>query len=90
MALGIGAGAPRHGMVVQVDPIKPTLKAPGTYRLKLKYDKLLSIFAFNFSLRRFTTVRLPATAAVYREVEELTKPGGGAGDGVGVDVGPGN
>jgi hypothetical protein len=24
---------------VQVDPIKPSLKAPGTGRLKLKYDK---------------------------------------------------
>jgi len=27
---------------VHVDPIKPTLKAPGTQRLKLKHDKLLS------------------------------------------------
>jgi len=40
---------------VQVDPIKPTLKAPGTKRLKLKCDKLLSRFAFNFNLRRCTT-----------------------------------
>jgi hypothetical protein len=37
---------------VQVEPIKPRLKAPGTKRLKLKYGKLLSDFAFNFNLRR--------------------------------------
>ena len=29
------------GKAVQVGHIKPTLKAPGTERLKLKYDKLL-------------------------------------------------
>ena len=39
---------------MQVDPIKPTLKAPGTQRLNLKYDELLSSFAFNFNLRRYT------------------------------------
>jgi len=42
--------SPAHGRAVQVDPIKPTLKAPGTKRLKLKYDKLLSNFAFKFQL----------------------------------------
>jgi len=32
-------GVPLHrGKAVQVDSIKPTLKAPGTKRLKLKYD----------------------------------------------------
>ena len=36
---------------MQVDPIKPTLKAPGTKRLKLLYDKLLSTSAFNFNFR---------------------------------------
>ena len=45
---------------MQFDPIKPTLKPPGTKRLKLKYDELLSSFAFNFNLRRYTTV--PGTA----------------------------
>ena len=39
---------------MQVDPIKPTLKAPGTKRLMLKYDKPLSNFAFTFNLRRYT------------------------------------
>ena len=41
---------------MQVDPIKPTLKAPGTNRLKLKYEKLLSNIAFNFNLRRYPKV----------------------------------
>jgi aspartyl-tRNA synthetase len=40
-------------MAVQVDPIKPMLKAPGSERLKLKCDDMLSNFAFNFNLRRF-------------------------------------
>jgi len=38
------------GKAVQVDPIKPTLKAPGTYALKPQYDKLLSRFAFEFQV----------------------------------------
>jgi len=38
---------------VHVDPIKPTLKPPGTKRLKLKYEKLVSNFDFNYSLRRY-------------------------------------
>ena len=40
---------------MQVDPIKATLKAPGTQRWKLKFFKLLSSFAFNFNLRRYIT-----------------------------------
>jgi len=42
---------------VQVDPIKPTLKAPGTKHLILKYDEPPSNFAFKFNLRRYTEVR---------------------------------
>jgi hypothetical protein len=38
---------------VQVDPIKPILKAPVPKRLKLKTDELLSSFAFKFNLRRY-------------------------------------
>jgi hypothetical protein len=38
---------------VQADPIKPTLKAPGTKGLKLKYDELVSNFAFKCNLRRY-------------------------------------
>jgi hypothetical protein len=36
--------------------MKPLLKAPGSKLLKLQRDKLLSSFAFNFNLRRCTTV----------------------------------
>jgi hypothetical protein len=38
---------------VQVDPIKPALKAPGSKRLKLKYAGPLSDFTFNIDLRRY-------------------------------------
>ena len=38
---------------MQVDPMNPTLKAPGSERLTLRCDYLLSIFAFNFKLRRY-------------------------------------
>ena len=38
---------------MQVDPIKPTLKAPGTKRLKVNCVVPLSNFAFNFNLRRY-------------------------------------
>jgi len=33
--------------------MEPISKVPGTKRLKLNYDKLLSSFAFYFSLRRY-------------------------------------
>jgi len=48
---------------VQVAPIQPTLKAPGTKRLKLKYDKLLSFFGFNCNLRLYTQVEGANAAA---------------------------
>jgi len=56
---GAAARAPRgvrarHGGAVQVAPIKPTLKPPGTKHLKLKCDIVLSTFAFKFKLRRYT------------------------------------
>jgi hypothetical protein len=44
-----------RGRAVQVEPMKLRLKAPGTERLKLKYDDPLSNFAFTFNLRRCTT-----------------------------------
>jgi len=34
--------------------MKFKLKAPGTQRLKQNYDNLVSIFALNFNLRRYT------------------------------------
>ena len=42
-----------HGAALQVDPIRLTLKAPGTKRLKLICDELLSSLAFNLNLRRY-------------------------------------
>ena len=41
---------------MQVDPIKPKLKAPGTKRLQLKCDEPLSSSAFKFNLRRYNVV----------------------------------
>jgi hypothetical protein len=39
---------------VQLDPIKPMLKLPGTKRSRLKCDESLSESAFKFKLRRYT------------------------------------
>ena len=39
---------------MQVAPIKPTLTAPATKRLKLRYHKGISNFSFKFNLRRYT------------------------------------
>jgi len=40
---------------VQVDPIKPTLKAPGTKLLKVISDEPLSSVGFKINLRRYNT-----------------------------------
>jgi len=48
---GGGAG---HGRAVQADPIKHTLKAPGTKSLILMCDDPLSNFGFKFNLCRYT------------------------------------
>jgi len=45
-----------QGRAVQVYPVKPTLKAPGSKRSRLKYDILLSSFAFKFNVRRYIQV----------------------------------
>ena len=42
-----------RGRVVQVDPIKPMLKSPGTKPLKLQYDGPHSNSAFKFNLSRY-------------------------------------
>jgi hypothetical protein len=57
---------------VRVDPIKSTLKARGIKRLKLKFDKLRSNFAFKFNLRRYAVV-----AADYAFVIHTTNPSSG-------------
>ena len=48
-----------QGRAVQVDPGKPVLKAPGTMRLKLKYGRLLSSFAFMSNFRRYIKANQP-------------------------------
>jgi hypothetical protein len=42
------------GSAVQVDPMKPSLTAPGSERLKVKCDDLLSSSGFEFNLRRYS------------------------------------
>jgi hypothetical protein len=39
------------GRAVQLEPMKPVLKAPGSMLLKLSYDGPLSNFASTFNLR---------------------------------------
>jgi len=41
---------------VQLDPINPTLTAPGTNLLTVKYVESLSTFAFNSNLRRYSEI----------------------------------
>ena len=40
------------GRAVQLEPMKPVLKAPGSMLLKLSYDGPLSNFASTFNLRQ--------------------------------------
>ena len=42
------------GRAVQVDPIKPKLKPPGTKRLKLEHEEVHSDCALRFNLHRYT------------------------------------
>jgi hypothetical protein len=79
---GRGAGGGRAttapsgpGRAVQVDPMKPKLNPPGSKRLKLKYDKLLSGFAFEFYLRRYTAgYPTPATPSPLRPTRRRPRP----------------
>jgi len=60
---------------VQIDPINPQLKAPGTKRLNLKCDELLSSFAFEFNLRRYNQEPAEINALLTAHVQRR----GGAG-----------
>jgi hypothetical protein len=51
------AGGDPLGTEVQVDPMKPKLKGPGTLQWKLKCDVPLSTSAFEFNLRHYTSER---------------------------------
>ena len=55
-----------HGEAVQVEPMKPVLKALGTELLILKCGELLSRFAFNFNLRRCSTGSRSRTSRTIR------------------------
>ena len=54
---------------MQVNPVKPTLKAPRTKRLKVKCDEPLSNFAFNFNLRRYKVAE--TKRVIHAEVRNL-------------------
>jgi hypothetical protein len=51
---------------VQIDPIRPTLKAPEkNMRLKRQYGQLLSSFAFNFNLHHYSLPARSVSDALY-------------------------
>ena len=75
-----------HGKAVQVNLMKPTLKPPGTKRLKPKYDEPLSNFAFKFNLRRYITER--TTTPYMTKYERARILGRGGGINIGVTVCP--
>ena len=50
---------PGRGRAVQVDPIKPMLKASTTKRLKLQIYEPLLDFSFNFNMSRYNEVNDP-------------------------------
>ena len=61
---------------MQVDPVKPELKAPGSKRLKPKCDNPPSNFAFNLKLRRYILAELMHGSPILpgqTEVEQLHK-----------------
>ena len=73
----------QHGRPVQLDPIKPNLKPPGTERLKLKCDVLLSTFALKFNLCRYSMalhciiLYVPWLAVTFSVAPLTYKVGGG-------------
>jgi len=54
---------------VQVDPITPILEPPGTQRLKVMYNELLSSFAFKFNLHRYIKAEAVVVARLKAEAE---------------------
>jgi hypothetical protein len=62
-----GGGDAARGTAVQVEPMKPELKAPGTKRLKLSYDEPPSNCAFNFNVRRYSVEQSEALRANLEE-----------------------
>ena len=60
---------------MQLDPMKPTLKEPGSKRSKLKYDALLSSFTYKFKLRRYDAV-LAAICRHHGRAHGIQRTGG--------------
>jgi hypothetical protein len=56
--------------------MKPTLKAPGTKRLKLRYDDPLSNLAFKFNIRRYIAVGRERRQRQSRHQSESSGGGG--------------
>jgi len=50
--------------------MKPTLKGPGTKRLKLQYYGPLSIIAFKFNLRRYNVVSSTDPNYVIKDIDD--------------------
>jgi len=69
--------------VVQVDPIEPALKAPGSTLLKLSCYGALSDVAFKFNLRRYN--KDDDLAASTSDADDSTGSGSGGGGGKGKD-----
>jgi hypothetical protein len=62
-----------RGKAVQVATIKPTLKASGTKRLKVRHDVPLSSFAFKIILRRYNVfIHYTLLVAYISKVGEIT------------------
>ena len=74
---------------MQVDPVKPTLKAPGPKRSKLQYDELLSSFPFRFNLRRYTSEAATAYTMPTSSSSGLSSEAPGLGGGLYSPVGGG-
>ena len=68
----VGDGDAR-GNAVQVHPMRVTLKAHGTKRLKLNFDILLSNFVLKFNLRRYTEEEAAFWASVLAIRGEVNK-----------------
>ena len=59
---------------MQVDPVKPKLKPPGSKRLKLKCDVLLSNAAFKFNLRRYAKAYSMFFSLIFRHSSCQVRP----------------
>ena len=68
------AYVPPQGRAVHVGPMEPTLKAPRTQRLKLKYDVPLSNFALKFNLRRYSKGACTSSTARRRMTRARASP----------------